>query len=270
MPDPPPPITLPTFTDKVRARVPGDDSFDDFEAELQTWIERFTKARAATRYEQDVLKERGLIKARRQGSMFLTSSSIRILDLGAGLIVLINAHRAHAAFATTRALVETCASLSYAQQNVLPRLRKGKTADVDDLLARLYVGLDPGAYADFPVKPIRVSAMIKALEQQVNDTIGDSEDSGDDAGTTMRRMYSVLSDHAHPNHSANSLSASIDAKEGTIDWTFDHAWNEGTINDLLGASLLALYFARKSFDETRSTLRRYPLTLEGGSRRRRT
>jgi hypothetical protein len=122
-----PVIELPRFSDEVRTSVPDDEgTFDDFEAMLESWIARFTKARAAAQYEERRLHETGLVTARRQGVYVLAGAAIRILDLGAGIVLLVNARRAHAPFALARALFETCASLSYVHEEVLPRPARGR------------------------------------------------------------------------------------------------------------------------------------------------
>ena len=236
-----------------------EHAFDQFERMLDRWLPRFAKTRAAARYEERRFHETGLIRARRQGGHLLAATAIRILDLGAGMILLVNERRAHPAYAVARALVETSASLAYLDQEVLPRLMKGRREAVEETLRRMRLGLDPGTgYEGRGARPIPVSSMIKALSRQVGATLAGDE--GESAGETMSRLYSVLSDHAHPNHSAQHLSSSID-DEWMMDWTFDHEWSSTTIHDLLGTSYLALHFAGEGFDRFLAGLNKKPMVL---------
>ena len=134
----PPVIELPRFSDEIRTSVPdSEENFHDFEVSVESWIGRFTKARAAARYEERRFQETGLLTARRQGAYILAAAAIRILNLGVGIILLVNARRAHAAFAVARALFETCASLSYLDEEVLPRIAKGRKDQVAETLSRI-------------------------------------------------------------------------------------------------------------------------------------
>jgi hypothetical protein len=274
-----PVIELPRFSDEIRTSVPDDEeAFDDFEAILDSWVARFTKARAAARYEERRLQETGLVTARRQGAYILAAAAIRILDLGAGIILLVNARRAHAAFAVARALFETSASLSYLHEEVLPRIAKGRRDQVAEALSRIRVGLDPGVGLEddegkMPT-PIPVSSMIKALTRQADTAMPEDEteeeteeEDADEAreesaGEMMRRLYSVLSDYAHPNQSAGHLSSRIDETTWMMDWTFDHAWDQSTAFHVLGTTHLALHFAGEAFDCFMAALTKHPMVLD--------
>jgi hypothetical protein len=285
-----PVIELPRFDEAVRRSVPDDhqNDLDDFEELLDSWIARFTKARAAARYEERRLQETGLVTARRQGVYVLAAAAIRILDLGAGIILLVNARRAHAAFAVARALFETSASLTYLDEEVSPRLAKGRKDQVAEKLSRMRVGLDPGVALEddegaMPT-PIPVSSMIKALARQADkampetetetETEAEAEEENDEeaqeesAGETMKRLYSVVSDFTHPNHSAGHLSSSIDQTTWMMDWTFDHAWDESTAFHVLGATDLAMHYAREAFDAFMGALTKSPLVLDDKRRGR--
>ena len=276
-----PVIELPRFDEAVRRSVPDhENDFDDFEELLDSWVARFTKARAATRYEERRLHETGLITARRQGAYVLAAAAIRILDLGAGIILLVNARRAHAAFAVARALLETCASLTYLDEEVSPRLAKGRKEQVAETLQRMRVGLDPGVGLEddegaMPT-PIPVSSMIKALARLADKAMPEAEaeeENGEEAdeesaGDTMKRLYSVVSDFTHPNHSAGHLSSSIDQTTWMMDWTFDHAWDESTAFHAVGATDLAMYYAGVAFDAFMGALTKHPLVLDDKRRGR--
>jgi hypothetical protein len=256
-------IALPRFAEGVRRSVPEDEhAFDHFEEILDSWLARYRKARAAARYEERRFRESGLITARRQGAHLLAATAIRILDLGAGIILLVNARRAHPAYAAARSLVETGAAMSYIDQEVLPRLIKGRKDAVGETLRRMRLGLDPGTGWDhegFPLMPIPVSSMIKALRRQVDGVLaGDEEES---AGETMSRFYSLLSDHAHPNQSAQHLSSHFD-EEGMMDWTFGHDWSPSSVHDVLGTTYLALHFAGDAFDRFLTALSKHPMVLD--------
>jgi hypothetical protein len=276
-----PVIDLPRFDKAVRRSVPEDHQkdFDDFEELLDSWVARFTKARAAARYEEGRLQETGLITARRQGAYVLAAAAIRILDLAAGIILLVNARRAHAALAVARSLFETSASLTYLEEEVLPRLAKGRRDQVAETLSRMRVGLDPGVGLeddeDAMPTPIPVGSMIKALARQADKAMPETETETDDeeaqeesAGETVKRLYSVLSDFTHPNQSAGHLSSSIDQTTWMMDWTFDHAWDESTAFYVLGSTDLAMHYAGGSFDAFMGALTKHPLVLDDKRRGR--
>lgn len=235
-------------------------TFDQFETDLSAWVPRFNKARAAARYEERAFLESGLINARRQATHLAAATAVRIIDLGSGLIVVVNAERQHAAFAVARSLVETLAIFSYIRQNVLPYVRKGRADQVTEALKRLRLGLDPGINFSRknPVSPMPVSSVIKALCTQTDETLdGDEEET---AGQTMRQLYSSLSDHSHPNFSAGHLSSYFD-DEGMMDWDIDSEWTTGSLHEVLGTNILAMHFAGEAFDELLTTLRDHPLVL---------
>jgi hypothetical protein len=58
--------------------------------------------------------------------------------------------------------------------------------------------------------PIPVSSLIKALCSEMDRLMPRKPGEEETAGTTMRRLYSLVADHTHPNHSAVHLSATFD------------------------------------------------------------
>lgn len=90
------------------------------------------------------------------------------------------------------------------------------------------LGIDPGTrFKDFPLRPIPVSSLIRAMARQAGAAGAGDED--ESAGETMSRLYSLLSDHTHPNHSAQHLSSRIDDK-----WMID--WGNSTMGGTRGPS----------------------------------
>ena len=82
---------------EMRAAFPSEVSeFDDLEQWLAEWHKGFKNAEAAARYEEASRRESGRITARRRISHLYASVSIRIVDLGSGLITLINARHVRA------------------------------------------------------------------------------------------------------------------------------------------------------------------------------
>jgi hypothetical protein len=67
------------------------------------------------------------------------------------------------------------------------------------------------------------------------------------AGTTMRRLYSLVSDHTHPNQSAVHLSATID--ENGMDWDRFAGWSDSMLHDVEGPAVLAMWAGRTALRE---------------------
>jgi hypothetical protein len=163
----------------------------------------------------------------------------------------------------------TALPAGHIDEEVLPRLAKGRKEQVAETLSRIRVGLDPGIglkdeEGNTPPMPIPVSSMIKALARQAERTMPvDEDDDEDESGSEMMtRFYSVLSDYTHPNQSAGHLSSSIDETTWMMDWTFDHAWDEPTAFHVLGTTYLAMHFAGEAFDAFMGALTKHPLVLE--------
>jgi hypothetical protein len=254
-------VTEPRFSEDIRISLADEQhAFDQFERSVARWPQRFREARAAARHEERTLRETGLITARRQASHLAASMAIRIIDLGSGLIVLVNSRNPHAAYATARALVETCGVFSYVRQNVLPSLRKGRVQKTEETLGRLRVGLDPGIKFDKSDRaaPIRVSKLVSALCAHVDEHL--AADEHETAGETMAQLYSVLSDNTHPNMSAGHLSVTFD-DDGYMEWAVGYAWDAGELHSLIGTCYLALHYASAGYDELMQTLTAHRLVL---------
>lgn len=262
-------------SDAVRQRFPeSSGAFDDFERHVDEWQVRFNRARSMAKYEERRLVEEGVRTARRQIGHLFASTAIRVVDLASGMVLLINENHAHAAFAAARSLVETASVPAYVAKNVAPRLQKGRAAAVDDALRRLTVGVDPGIGLRRPTtgalpetSPIRVSKLVDALCSELDrhaDEIGftpttSSGDEREPPSVIMRQTYSLLSDHAHPNHSAVHLSAALD--EDGMDWLRGDPIDEGELVVILGPTALAMYGGGRAFDEVMRVANKHPLEL---------
>jgi hypothetical protein len=175
----------------------------------------------------------------------------------------LNAERTHAAFATARALIETAAVPAYIVKNVVPHLAKGRADRVDEVLRRLAVGLDPGLDVEgWPrdTHPIPVSSLIKALTSEMDRLMPSQPGEDETAGTTMRRLYSLVSDHAHPNHSAVHLSATID--ENGMDWDRFAGWFVPTLHDIEGPTYLAMWGGRTALEAVVAAANKHRLVID--------
>jgi hypothetical protein len=257
--------SLTQFSAELRERFPDQHAgFDSFEEEVAGWDALFRRARGMAHYEERRLRETRERTARRQIGHLAAATVVRVVDLADGLVGLINAQRAHAAFAVTRAVIETAAVPAYVSKNVVPLLAKGRKERVDEALRRLTVGLDPGLkFKDRPLdtEPIRVSSLIKALCSEMDTRFGEEPRAGEEtAGEMMLRLYSLVSDHTHPNHSAVHLSAKLD--ESGIDWDRFAPWSAGTLFDIEGPAVLAMWGGRVALKAVMDAANRHPLVLE--------
>jgi hypothetical protein len=250
------------FSAEIRAAVPDEaDAYDSFERALGWWPERYRKARGAARYEERGLRETGQITARRQAMHLAASMALRIIDLGNGLIVLVNARHPHASYAVARAIFETCGVFSYLRRNVLPGWRKGRADRTAEMLERLRIGLDPGITFERPhsVTPVRVSKLVSALCTDADEHLPGDE--GETAGETMAQLYSTLSDNTHPNMSAGHLSVTFD-DDGYMDWVADYNWIAGELHEVIGTSYLAMHYGAVAFDQLMETANAHRLVLD--------
>lgn len=266
---PPEPTDQPTneaevhsFSAACRLRYPDEiDGFDRFEEEVASWEARFRRARTMAQFEERNFRETGLVTARRQIGHVAAATAIRLVDLASGLIVLVNTGQAHAAYAVARSVFETASVPAYAMRNVVPQLAKSRADRVNEVLKRLSMGVDPGLdfERDPGVDPIRISKLVGALCAEVDDASGEDEGSPERAGTTMRRMYSMLSDHAHPNYSAMHLSATLNMDGMT--WARPADWPAETLHDVEGPSYLALWWGGRSMDSLLRAANQHRLVL---------
>lgn len=147
-------------------------------------------------------------------------------------------------------------------KNMVPQLKKDRAARTDDVLRRLTVGADPGlGYVreyGTTTHPFPVSSLMKALYSQIDSVMEPSTD--EPASATMRRLYSMLSDHTHPNHGAMHLSSRID-DEG-MSWDRSRGWEESTLNDVVGTTYLAMWFGSQALEEVLIVANRHFLVLD--------
>jgi hypothetical protein len=255
---------LARFSDALRERFPDErDTFDSYEGEIALWGGMFKQARGMAHYEERRLRETGERTARRQIGHLAAATVVRVVDLADGLVVLVNAERKHAAFATARALIETAAVPAYILKNVVPHLVRGRGERVDEALKRLSVGLDPGLDIEgWPrdTLPIPVSSLVKALTSEMDRSMPPKWGEKETAGTTMRRLYSLVSDHTHPNNSAVHLSATID--ENGMDWDRFAGWSVSTLHDIEGPSALAMYGGRRALEDVMAAANEHRIVLD--------
>jgi len=251
------------FAASLRQRFPDEtDSFDSFEAEVAAWDKMFKQARGMAQYEERRLRETGERTARRQLGHLAAATIVRVVELADGLIVLMNAERTHASFAVARALIETASVPGYMVKNVMPHLAKGRGERVDQVLRRLSVGLDPGLDIEgWPTdtQPIPVSSLIRALSSEIDRRIP-QKDGDPSPGTIMRQLYSLVSDHTHPNHSAVHLSARID--ENGMDWERFAGWTNSTLHDVAGPAVIAMSIGRTALREVLTAANSYRVVID--------
>jgi hypothetical protein len=80
------------------------------------------------------------------------------------------------------------------------------------------------------------------------------------AGTTMRRLYALVSDHTHPNQSAVHLSATID--ENGMDWDRFAGWSVAKLHDIEGSTFLAMYGGRTALEEVIAAANKHRLVID--------
>jgi hypothetical protein len=254
---------LARFSDALRERFPDEqETFDSYEEEVARWDGLFRQARGMAHYEERRLRDTGERTARRQIGHLIAATVVRVVDLADGLVVLVNAERTHAAFATARALIETAAVPAYILKNVVPHLARGRGDRVDDVLTRLSVGLDPGLDVEgWPrdTLPIPVSSLVKALTSEMDKLMPPQPGEDETAGTTMRRLYSLVSDHTHPNNSAVHLSAAID--ENGMDWDRFAGWSVSTLHDIEGPTFFAMYGGRTALEDVMAAANKHRVVL---------
>jgi hypothetical protein len=77
--------------------------------------------------------------------------------------------------------------------------------------------------------------------------------------TIMQQTYSLLSDHAHPNHGAVHLSSALDA-EG-MDWARAGPIDEQALDVIIAPTALAMYGGGRAFDEATHVANNHRLDL---------
>lgn len=252
------------FSPALRAEHPNEvPGFDSFESEVEEWQKRFETARSTAKSEQQVLMATANRTANRQISHLFAATAIRIVDLASALILLINERHAHAAFAVSRSISETAAVPAYVFREVVPRLRKGRADQVDTSLRRLTMGVDLGAGFDSAdAAPVPVSSLVKSLCSHTDDisSATNGQNNGETAGETLRRTYSMITDHTHPNHHAVHLSATLD--ENGMDWSRGGSWDASDLTLLEANAYLSMWAGGNAFDRSIEESGQHGLILE--------
>lgn len=245
---------------ELRAKFPEHVSlFDDFAASIAEWEQRFKKASASARWEEEHLQATGVRSAHRQLAHLFASLAVHIVDLAEGLALLVNAERRHPAFPVARSIVEAAGVATYVRQEVSPRINKDKLAQVDEKLRQLTLGMDPGAEMGSSEHPVRVAQLINSIKTWIDES-GTPED-GEPFGHSFGRFYSFVTDHSHPNASALSLSSTL-PDTGPMSWDRHRGWDEFELEMVLVTANLAMWAAGRAFDLAFKASRDHRLVID--------
>lgn len=222
--------------------------FDLFESEIEAWERRFKKASAAARWPEEELQATGVRTAHRQVSHLFAPVALRIVDLAEGVVTLVNAELLHPTFPVSRAVIETAAVPAYVVREVVPRIAKGRTEQTEETLRRLIVGMDPGVELGGEIQPIRIGKIIDSLKSYM-DQLDEASEVDGGFGRVMRRFYSYVTDHSHPNMSALHLSSTVNGDFRPMTWNRSGGWDAFALEMAVGAAYLAMWAGGQAFDD---------------------
>lgn len=243
------------FENHLRERFPEKrESMDGLEEQIHAWELRFRQITGETFPAADAAAH-----ARKSGTALALIAiqagniSARCVNLGNGIIRLVNGRSAHAAPAVTRALVETCCIPLYMDEELVPRLKRNRVNDVHKLLFRLGLGTNPSS--TLYIKPIKVSSLIDAARRALVSATGD-------VGRELVDMYyDTLTEFTHPNFGAVTLSSQVTG--GTMRWQLQPDFDEHWLWAAIDPAGFFMEVAGSALDEVLHVAKRFPMDLSG-------
>jgi hypothetical protein len=251
------------FSSELRDRFPHRTHiFDDYEVEVGEWEAVFREYAKAAAGEEALLRVSRKLTARRLVAIQATNLASRAVNLGNGVVLLLNRRHAHAAPAVARALFETCAMAVYADRCLVPLFDKRRspkrTGQAHRLLFRLGLGTHPGSETSH-VKAIPVDSFVRAICSEVDEVMKANEDPppwvGERTyGDAIRHGYSLLSELTHPNSPATTLS-----QVGDVEWALQPDVDEKVLTAALRPSWVALKAGRLALRDLMHAVTAHPM-----------
>lgn len=179
-----------------------EQSFDDFDDNLDAWACRFQSAAVIASAEQDEFSRTGIWTARRLVASQSANVAARLYNLGDGIALALNNQNRHLLAPILRTMYEAAGMTAYTHRHLLPLLRKGKRKGkaAKVMLYRLGPSADVGVGGE--IKPYPVSSVIRALAGGVAEQLKREEPEGEtaeDLAKGIQFFYSAISDYTHPN-----------------------------------------------------------------------
>jgi hypothetical protein len=243
------------FSSRLRTRLPEHHQqfMDMIEASLDSWEQRH--AGFMERAERAAAETASTGSQTAQAVIMVQATNIaaRLVGLAAGFITLANADNPYAAPAVVRALHEQACVPCYMAREVIPRLRKQRTNDVQRLLFRL--GLGTGPAAGFGnIRPIGVPALNSAAEQWIDKYLARAGYGAQAAKDITQMIYGPLGNQTHPNFGATGRAGG-----SPVVAALQPAFDEEAIDNLLSATFFMLAVGGEAIDEVVAAVEAAPM-----------
>lgn len=256
---------MPRFATAVRQEFPDFvEDFDAIESAAADWAQRLENAKGAVQRGQARAEENRQNNVEFLVAIAVAGLAVRVQQLSAATVSLVNKHNPHAAPPVARALFESCCVPIYLQRELVPRLRKGRTNQVHKLVFRLSlgsIGIGEGAH----IKPIAVDSLLRSARAELTAMVeGLPEEKRFEAAELIEIYYGPLTELTHPNWGAINLGTELGfPPKFSLATPFDGV----TLHAVVSASAYIMQAGGLAFDALLSELANVPMDLPTGEPR---
>lgn len=250
---------VPQFATAAKNAFPGfADDFAEVEDGIEAWAHRLRDA------QRDVCAGEAQAKEKRQNNVqflmaiYLGGIAIRVRELAEAAVTLVNKGNPHAAAPVARALFETCCVPIYLREQMVPRLRKGRVAQVHKLVFRIGLGT-VGMFGAEHIRPIKVDSLLGSSRAELTAlTAGLPEEEKQDFAKLIDVYYGPLSELTHPNYGAVTLSVEVGLPPTFLHPTPFEDW---TMHAVVSSAAYILGAGGRAFDAVLQEMSEYPMDL---------
>lgn len=251
---------MPRFSTKIKGEFPGfADEFSEVESETDIWTARLREVRKGVREGEARAEAHRQNNVQLLSAIYLGGIAIRVRELSAGVVSLVNKGNPHAAAPVARALFETCCVPIYLREQMLPRLRKGRVDQVHKLVFRFGLGSTAGLVDGAHIRPIKVESLLGSSRFELAKLeAGLPEGERQDFAKLIDIYYGPLSDLTHPNYMAVTLSIEVGSPPVFLRPT---PFDGGTMHAVVSSAAYILGAGGRAFDAVVAGLSEHPMDL---------
>jgi hypothetical protein len=250
---------MPQFATAAKNAFPdfaGD--FAEVEGEIGAWAGRLPNARKGIRAGETRAEDMRQNNVQFLMAIYLGGIAIRTRELAEAVVTLVNKGNPHAAAPVARALFETCCVPIYLREQMVPRLRKGRVAQVHRLVFRIGLGTI-GMFGAEHIRPIKVDSLLGSSRAELTAlTAGLPDEEKQDFAELIDIYYGPLSELTHPNYGAVTLSIEIGIPPTFLHPTPFENW---TMHAVVSSAAYILGAGGRAFDAVIQELSEHPMDL---------
>jgi len=250
---------MPQFATAAKNAFPGfADDFAEVEGGIGAWADRLRDARRDVRAGEARAEEKRQNNVQFLMTIYLGGIAIRTRELAEAAVTLVNKGNPHAAAPVARALFETCCVPIYLREQMVPRLRKGRVAQVHKLVFRIGLGTT-GMFGAEHIRPIKVNSLLGSSRAELAAlTAGLPEEEKRDFAELIDIYYGPLSELTHPNYGAVTLSVEVGLPPTFLHPTPFEDW---TMHAVVSSAAYILGAGGRAFDTVLQELSEHPMDL---------